>query len=225
MLGFEAAKGVIGLGRQAFFQEGAPDLPIGRSPSVSLDDQVPQFGYIGSQYPRLRILFLGINPGNGPSNEQSVGDRQMIPNLRRFAENPTEENYDQAMNAYKAECVKWSVWKKHNGRLLTAGCFANDEIAYSNCLPWRTQSKSNFSDYTAEKAAKHYVGALIDDLKPRLIVAMGKQRPPMILKMTGLRLPQVIYWNRAQAEKAQVEKERAAALREIRKAVGRLRHE
>jgi hypothetical protein len=50
-----------------------------------------------------------------------------------------------------------------------------DEIAYSNCLPWRTASESGFEDCVARSAVELYVQPLIEELKPAAIVAMGKR--------------------------------------------------
>jgi hypothetical protein len=138
----------------------------------------------------------------------------MMPALHRFAHNPTEQNYAQATLAYMSECQMWQVWKRHCAEVIGAGSLSFEQIAYSNCLPWRTASKSRFSDDVARKTAELYVRPLIDDLNPGLIMAMGK-RVKLILEMTGLSLPRIIVWNRSQAATVSARRDRGNAAREI----------
>jgi hypothetical protein len=216
MLGFLAAKQVVEIGRSAFFLEKEPDLPLGRSALLSGDDRTPQFGFVGAQYHSTRILLLGINPGNAPRNDiRTPEDARMMPAILRFAQNPSEQNFTDAMRAYMSECQKWPVWKRHCAEVIGAGKISFEQIAYSNCLPWRTASESKFSEFVAKKTAELYVRPLIEELKPSLIVAMGKKRVAPILEMTGLSLPKLIIWNRSQALTEPVRWERANAAKEI----------
>jgi uracil-DNA glycosylase len=94
-------------------------------------------------------------------------------------------------------------------------------VAYSKCLPWRTESKSGFAPSVAEKAAKLYAYPLIEELQPKLIIALGK-RAEEILLLAGQKLPaRLITWNRAQAATPAVLKERAKAAAEILDALRR----
>jgi hypothetical protein len=214
MLGFATAKRAVERGRNAFFPD-SNDLPLGRSEQVSGDDLVPQFGFVGARFSSIRILLLGINPGNGANHIRSREDAQMMPAITRFAARPTEENFAGAAAAYMSVCQKWPVWKRHCSEVMGAGKLSFDEIAYSNCLPWRTESRSGFSEDVAIRAAECFVRPLIEELEPSLIVALGKTRVPSILSETGLSLPRVIVWNRAQAATGSVRQARAIAAREI----------
>jgi len=118
------------------------------------------------------------------------------------------------------ECQDWVVWRRHCSEVIGAGKLSFQQIAYSNCLPWRTHSKSKFSDDVASKTARLFVRPLIEELKPTLIVALGKQRVPEILKMTGLALPLVIEWNRSQAATAAAKHGRALSANKILRFVG-----
>ncbi|WP_294537569.1 hypothetical protein [uncultured Rhodoblastus sp.] len=216
MLGFLAAKQVVEMGRSAFFPDHESDLPLGRSALLSRDDLTPQFGYVGAQYSSTNILLLGINPGNGPRNDfRTPADERMMPELLRFAQNPTELNYVQATRAYMSECRSWPVWQRHCAEVLGSGKLSFEQIGYSNCLPWRTASESSFSENVARKAAEFYVRPLIEELNPCLIVAMGKARVLSILEMTGLSLPKIIVWNRSRAATDSVKRERVNAAKEI----------
>jgi hypothetical protein len=138
-LGYKAARNALALGRAAFFGSNGTDLPMNRSALLRGDDLTPQFGYVGDRYTETRVLLLGINPGNGPQTEvRSTTDARMMPALVRFAEDPTSENFAQAQRAYKSECVSWHVWRNHCKEVIGAGKLSLEEIAYANCLPWRT---------------------------------------------------------------------------------------
>jgi hypothetical protein len=105
-LGYLAAKHAVEAGRAAFFDTETFDLPKRRSQ----DDLVPQFGFVGSQYPACRVLLLGINPGNDKNEEPSAKDKVLISASRSFAEHPTLESFLKAQSAYRATCQSWSVW-------------------------------------------------------------------------------------------------------------------
>jgi hypothetical protein len=175
---------------------------------LRLDDQTPQFGFVGPRYRETGVLLIGINPGNGPSNEfRTSGDEAMMPVLAEFCAAPTPESFARASAAYMEECVKWPVWKRHCAEVLGAGGLAFDQIAYTNCLPWRTQSQARFDDGTARKAAALYVRPLLDELTPRVVVAMGKRAAAILAFGPGA--GPLIVWNRSQAATPSVKKERA----------------
>lgn len=156
------------MGRSAFFPDHEFDVPLGRSALLRRDDLTPQFGYVGAQYSSTNVLLLGINPGNGPRNDfRTPADERMMPAILRFAQNPTESTYAQATLAYMNECRSWPVWKHHCAEVIGAGKLSFDKIAYSNSLPWRTASKSSFSDRVAKKTAERYVRPLIEELYQR----------------------------------------------------------
>jgi hypothetical protein len=62
---------------------------------------------------------------------------------------------------------------------------------------------------------------LIEELEPRVIVALGK-RAAEILELSGLGLPNLIVWNRAQAATSAVKQERAQAAAHILVTVGKV---
>jgi hypothetical protein len=220
-LGFRTATAVLKIGRSAFFGGTDIDLPLNRSTLLRGDDLTPQFGYVGSRYNETRLLLLGINPGNGKQTEvRSATDERMMPMLIQFASNPTPGNFAVAQAAYQAECETWHVWRRHCKDVIGAGKLSLDQVAYSNSLPWRTGSESRFDDAVAERAAILYAIPLIEELKPRLIVAMGK-RAAEVLHAAGGVLPKIIVWNRAQAATDSVLRERASAAAKVFAALDR----
>ncbi len=220
-LGYKAARRALDLGRSGFFGGHEIDLPMDRSPLLRNDDLTPQFGYVGRLFPETRVLLLGINPGNGPERENRSGtDERMMPALIRFAKNPSPEAFAAAQSAYQMECEHWHIWKRHCKEVIGAGKLSLDEIAYSNCLPWRSESRSAFSDTVAQRTAALYAYPLIAELRPSLIIAMGK-RVTQILHLVDGELPPLITWNRAQAATAAVLRDRATAAENIFATLGR----
>jgi hypothetical protein len=208
------------VGRGAFFGKADADLPQDRSPAVAEDDLLPQFGYVGPRYPETRVLLLGINPGNGSSNSRSRGDEVAMPALHRFVRDRSASSFLEAQRVYQKVCESWPIWRRHCSQVIGAGLLSMDEIAYSNCLPWRTASESAFDDTVALKAAKLYAYPLIAELNPRIIIAMGK-KAAKILALGGTRFANLIVWNRAHAPTPPVLQERAAAAADILRILGR----
>jgi hypothetical protein len=211
-LGYLAAKRAVEEGRGAFFRSQSFDLPKRTSTILAGDDLVPQFGYVGADYHSLRALLLGINPGNGPkrANDRSPGDKQMMPALHRFSEIQSPQSFLEAQSAYKRVCQSWAVWGRHCAELLTKAGLSIDQIAYSNCLPWRTASESAFGSFTAERAATLYAIPLVEELQPRIIIAVGK-KAATILDYATIAMPSTVVWNRAQALTRSVDEERRDA--------------
>lgn len=209
-LGFQAAVRVVELGRSAFFKDASEDIPAAESPQVTEDDLLPQFGYVGTNYEGRRILLLGINPGNGPRHARNSGEEIAMPPLNEFVAKRSPESFIAAQRAYRQVCQGWAVWGRQCDALLTAGGLNMEDIAFTNALPWRTASKSAFSESIARKAAQLYAGPIVHELNPAIIVAVGK-KAAKILEYAGLLSESVVVWNRAQALRPEVVAEREAA--------------
>lgn len=222
-LGYLAGKQVLELGRSAFFGTAEYDLPKARSRSIAWDDRIPQFGYVGTRFAERRVLILGINSGNGPNNVRNAGDQRQMQTLHRFADDPTPESFVEAQRAYRAACESWPWWRRLCNEVLCPTGLSPDQIAYSNCLPWRTASTANFNDSIAECAATRYAPPLIEELKPCIIVAFGK-KAESILTQRGATPPTLITWNRSRAPTALVRRERALALAQLSRILKRCPH-
>ncbi len=178
---------------------------------------------MGSHYSNARVLILGINPGNGPRDDfRTPEDEMIMPALHRFAAEPSPENFEVATEAYKIQCQRWHVWTRHCAEVIGAGKLSLEDIAYSNCLHWRTGSESNFSDFVARNAVELYAFPLIAELNATLVIALGK-RASQILRCVPRKLPQVIVWNRARAATPAVKQERSASAAAVFKALGHSR--
>ena len=211
-LGYKTA--LTALRRGDFFLSPDDDLPTGRSELIRNGDLVPQFGFVGPRYAERRVLILGINPGNGNDLVRSTSDERMIPVLSKFFREPSEQNFIDAQRAYRTECESWHVWKRHCSQVIGAGKLSLDEIAYGNCLPYRTASESAFDDAVAAAAARLYVGPLVAELRPKVVVALGK-RAREIIDRAPVSKAHVLTWNRAQAATPAVLQDRQQCAEEI----------
>jgi hypothetical protein len=220
-LGYRTARSA--LDRAAFFRDALTDLPSNRSSLLQLDDLIPQFGYVGQRYKEGGVLLVGLNPGNGSGNvNRNAWDARMMPILARFAQDPSPEHFLQAQHAYRRECTTWRIWR-HCTEIMDAGKLTPDEIAYSNCLPWRTGSRSNFDDYVADRAANLYARPLIEELRPSLVVCLGKRATDIVrAAIMGMAVkPQVIPWDCSRAATAKVRAERRRTAAAISALLGR----
>jgi hypothetical protein len=229
-LGYKTARKVLfDHPREAFFGD-IDDLP--KHPlklpdklreELRRDDLTPQFGYVGERYSKTQVLILGINPGNGDPDARSNADEEMMPALIRFADNPSSpELFDQAQKAYKTGFVKWRG-SRHFIDVIGAGKLELEDVAYSNCLPWRTESRAGFAPAVEQNAAKLYACPLIEELKPMLIIAFGKRAEKILRLCRSRAIPPLITWTRARAATPAVRAERDKAAAEIRKAVAGIR--
>ena len=208
--GFAAALNVLEVGRAAFFGSVDADLPVALTPEVANDDKLPQFGFVGQRYEQARLLILAINPGNGPRNKRDARDATALPALEQFIEDRSRASFASALRAYQEVCPGWPIWRRHGLRVIDAAGLDLDQVAYANCLPWRTRSESGFTDPAARRSIQLYLKPLLRDLRPRLVVALGK-RAARVLNLVEPFDSEVVVWNRSQAPTAAALHERKAA--------------
>ena len=168
----------------------------------------------------MQGLALGINSGNGDDVKRSHQDNKMMPALHRFAVDLSVASFMEAQSGYKSVCQTWWVWQRHCSQVIGAGKLTFEDVAYSNALPWRTHSESNFDDAVGKAAATSYAYPLIEELQPAVIVAMGK-KAARILGLGGRSFPNLIIWNRAQVATPSVLQQRAAAAKQVFAMIGR----
>lgn len=218
--GYEAALSVLDAGRAAFFGTADVDLPEAMTPGVRNDDGLPQFGFVGRRYSESRLLILAINPGNGPRDKRDPRDESALPALERFVKERTQQSFAFAQRAYQDVCPGWSIWRQHGLPVIAAAGLNLDQVAYSNCLPWRTKSESGFATPAARTSVELYVQPLLRELMPRVVVALGKKAARVVDLIRPLDA-EVIVWNRARAPTKAVIAERAAAAARLSALFGR----
>ena len=214
-LGYKSALRAVEGGRAKFFGGADVDVPVSHSAEIAFDDLTPQFGYVGTDYQLSRVLILGINPGNGPRSRRDAGDAISLPAFRQFAADLSPQSFQRAQSAYRQVCHGWPIWRRHCVPLLEAGRLSADDVAYSSCLPWRTRSEAAFARPIAERAVQLYTRPLIEELQPRVLIALGK-RVADVLTIGGFDFPDLVVWNRARAPNRSVVEERTQALQMLR---------
>ena len=173
---FDVAKSITIAGRELLFEDADIGLPPKRSEEVASDDRIPQLGFIGDNYDGQRILVVGINPGNGPSDSRSARDAAMFPALYEFVEAPSHETYAKAMSAQMAAFPLWLA-SKEIGPILDAEGLTPNDIAYINASPYRagngTANDVFGTVWRKRAAAAKWVGPMLLALRPAVIIAHG----------------------------------------------------
>jgi len=188
---FRVAQRALAGGRELFFAPPDADIPAASSETIRADHLVPQFGFVGRSYLHGGVLVLGINPGNGKPNVRSEDDAKMMPRLHAFKNNPNEETYLNAMEAQFEVYPRWQASKEINSKLVEAG-IEIEAIAYSNACPYRGNDPFRHVR-TIQRAANAWVAPLVAALRPRVIVAHGKESVTAVLKKAGVQTPAVIF--------------------------------
>lgn len=211
-LGYAAALRVLKLGRSAFFGTAKTDLPVSQSAEVEADDLTPQFGYVGAKYMDRGILFLGINPGNGPRDARNPGDAAVMPTLYAFCANPTPANFILAQKKYEQVCSGWRLWGVECHDVLQASGLGATDIAFTNALPFRAGTTAAFSKEVAKNAARHYLSLYLLELRPKIILSLGKRAGDILALAGGPGNAEHLVWNRARAARPSVIAERESTL-------------
>ncbi|HEY5347226.1 MAG TPA: hypothetical protein VIJ72_03465 [Rhizomicrobium sp.] len=180
---YEIASSVVKAGRELLFEGANIDLPPNRSETIANDDRIPQVGFIGDNYDERRILVVGINPGNGPSNFRSPSDAAMFLPLYRFVETPSHETYAEAMAAQMTAFPSWLASQELGPKLDLEGVTTND-IAYINASPYRAgngTANDVFRTVRRKKtAAAKWVGPMLFALRPAIVIAHGVEAARII---------------------------------------------
>ena len=190
---FEVVKQVLASGRALFFDTYDAGIPAASSVLVRNDHLVPQFGFVGRHYNHGGLLILGINPGNGHRSRgvRSKSDETMMPALYALKNTPSEENYQNAMDAQLEGSSDWEATSEINQKLTEAGVDIT-EIAYTNALPYRAENPLSNSA-AIQRAVKFWVSPLVAALKPSVFVAFGKGRPTAVLKCARILAHPVVF--------------------------------
>lgn len=134
------------------------------------NENVPQPGYIGSDYSRGRVLLVGQNPGTPKSRE--VQDRPYTAALRALRDAPTPKRYAELFEVLHNFIPQWPV--TNNYFPLDECDLTLEDIAYCNVIRCRTdRDKKPNKSLAAECVSEHFAHWL-RCLAPNIVIFIGK---------------------------------------------------
>lgn len=145
---------------------------VATSPKLLRDslENVPQPGFVGSNYPKKRVVLAGQNPGICPPRF-TERDAVYTAALRAVRDECNADNMKK-LNSVLAQFVP--EWPVHGNYfpLVDCGLTLND-IAYFNVVRCRTQKNSAPGKLVINNCLHHFKHWL-DVLQPKVVVFIGK---------------------------------------------------
>jgi uracil-DNA glycosylase len=134
-------------------------------------ENLPQPGYVGSNYFKKRILLIGQNPG-ACSAEKRKTDRPYMDALRNFTPGSTEDDLETLLNLISEYIPTWPV---HGVYFPLEECgLTLEDIAYFNLVRCRTTGNASPSKGIAINCRNKHFNRWIDFLNPSVVVCVGK---------------------------------------------------
>jgi uracil-DNA glycosylase len=135
-----------------------------------LAENVPQPGWVGSNYNHARVLLVGQNPGTPKSLADA--DRPYTNALRALKDNPTEENHQALVTVLQKFVPQWPV---HGNYFPLVECgLTLQDIAYCNVVRCRTQNDRPPNKALAQTCIAQHFSRWLALLSPRVVVFVGK---------------------------------------------------
>jgi uracil-DNA glycosylase len=134
------------------------------------DENVPQPGYIGSGYPKARVLLVGQNPGTPKSQE--LQDRPYTAALRALRDEPTSHRYEELAAVLRNFIPQWPV--TNNYFPLRECNLALEDIAYCNVIRCRTVGDKKPNERLAKECIGEHFASWLRLLEPNVVIFIGK---------------------------------------------------
>jgi uracil-DNA glycosylase len=151
-------------------------------PNLARDanENVPQPGYIGPDYPKTGVLLVGQNPGWPQGNQMREADQHYTRALRELRENPTEARLAEVQSILGRYIRTWQIYDEYFP--LTAWGWDLEEIAYCNMVRCRTHNNKRPRDGKGLRSAlpgpghncKLWLNRWMVGLRPSGVVFLGK---------------------------------------------------
>lgn len=133
-------------------------------------ENVPQPGFIGSNYKQKRVVLAGQNPGISPPRF-TARDAVYTAALRVLRAEPNAETM-KGMNHILSKLIP--DWPVHGNYFPLSECgLTLNDIAYFNVVRCRTQGNSAPGKYVINNCLHHFKH-WIDILQPQVVVFIGK---------------------------------------------------
>lgn len=139
-------------------------------------DQIPQPGYAGARYQPGGILFIGMNPGGGPSEglgEADLDQYRALEGLRNSDETELGAKFEELNNLLARLMRQWKIYKNFVAPILDCANLEFSRVAYLNLIKWRTKSGKDLNRLY-DLSWRAHTGDQIETLSPGLVIAIGK---------------------------------------------------
>ena len=142
-------------------------------PKLLRDDSfnLPQPGYIGTNYKNTRVLLVGQNPGRS-HDYSNASDEEFASALIAVKKDENAQAVNKVRNILDRIMPTWDIFKTY---FPLADCGLRlDDIAYTNIVRCRTEENAKPGVRIARTCiSKHFIPWL-DWLEPRFVLCMGK---------------------------------------------------
>ena len=164
-----------------------PNQLFGRDAVILMDtdvgDDLPQPGFVGSSYRPSGVLFLGNNPGNGPSDSNKLNNLEIrhiraLRNLKGATPDSLLVSFEELMGALVPIMSEWGLVQKYVRPILSGVNMDLDSIAYLNLFKWRSRifkwrSSQELPAHAYRQSWQEHTGEQHRLLRPKFVVALG----------------------------------------------------
>lgn len=142
---------------------------------ASDSDRLPHPGYVGRNYAKGGLLFLAMNPGNGPTNGPDPAEQPHYEALRRLRDASPQgrvKAFDALMSYDESWYPQIRIMNVVVKPVLVGTGTGFDSISYMNVLKWRTKTSAGLAPLY-KLSMKAHTMAQLAELEPGLIVLLG----------------------------------------------------
>ena len=155
--------------------------------NLHADARLPFLGFCGSGYHDGGAVFLAINPGGGGDAyvARTPQDSALLPLIERFVDSTIEAAkapFERMCESYLAQAQTWNLWRILGPAV--AACSTRPEgLCYLNCFPYRTRGDALPLSQALKLSWEKVVSPLIAELKPSLLVVLGKKAGNVVTRL------------------------------------------
>ena len=132
---------------------------------------LPQPGYIGTNYKNTRVLLVGQNPGTSDDSHYNY-DVELANALIAVTDNSNPQAMANVKNILDRIMPTWSIFRTHFP-LVECG-LRLDDIAYTNIVRCRTVDDATPGVQITRTCISNHFRRWLDWLEPRVVVCIGK---------------------------------------------------
>ena len=133
-------------------------------------ENIPQPGWVGSNYSRTRLLLVGQNPGTPKS--LAAEDLPYTAALRTLRDDNTENKYEELVAVLRTFIPQWPV--HGNYFPLAESGLTLEDIAYCNVVRCRTHIDKKPGTRLVSNCISQHFSRWLALLQPKAVVFIGK---------------------------------------------------